>query len=71
MKKNFITIGIINLGGKKMYLQNKEVTINFDIPQFNDLFKLIDADSGRERENCPHSLQAADDGDNISESAPA
>ena len=30
--------------------KNKEVVINFDIPQFNDLFKLMDTDNGRQRE---------------------
>ena len=30
--------------------KNKEVAINFYIPQFNDLFKLMDIDNGRQRE---------------------
>ena len=51
--------------------KNKEVAINFDTPQFNDLFKLMDTDNGRQRRWCLFSLLAADDGDNISESTPA
>ena len=39
--------------------KNKEVAINFDVPQLNDLFKLMDAD--RER-SWQLSLQAANDG---------
>ena len=31
---------------KKIY-KNKEVAINFDVPQFNDIFKLMDTDNGR------------------------
>ena len=37
--------------------KNKEVAINFDIPQFNDLFKLMDTDNGRQRETV--SVQSA------------
>ena len=33
---------------KYFIYKNKEVAINFDIPQFNDLLKLMDADNGRE-----------------------
>ena len=33
-----------------IYIENKEIAINFDIPQFNDLFKLMDADNGSEME---------------------
>ena len=34
----------------KIFYKNKEVAINFNIPQFNDLFKLMDTDNGRQRE---------------------
>ena len=52
--------------------KNKEVAINFDIPQFTDLFKLMDPTTivrGRSR---PHTLPVADDGSTTnSKSAPA
>ena len=36
--------------GKIFIYKNKEDAINFDIPQFNDLYKLMDASNGREME---------------------
>ena len=35
---------------KNVIYKNKEVAINFNIPQFNDLFKLMDTDNGLQRE---------------------
>ena len=35
---------------KNFIYKNKEVAINFDIPQFNDLFKLMDTNNGRQSE---------------------
>ena len=34
---------------KKCIYKNKEVAINLDIPQFNDFFKLVNTDNGRQR----------------------
>ena len=31
-------------------MKNKQVAINFYIPQFNDLFKLMDTENGHQRE---------------------
>ena len=47
------------------------MAINFDIPQFNDLFKLMDIDNGRQRETVSAQSTSSDNGDSISKSAPA
>ena len=53
---------------KNFIYKNKVVAINFDIPQFSDLFKLMGADYSRQRSH-PHSLQATDDGVNTAPKA--
>ena len=53
---------VLNTTSSEKKKKNKEVAINFNIPQFYNLFKLMDADKDHEGRIYPHSPQAADDG---------